>query len=135
VPLGPPDLRSTVLRFCVPVTLRRYPASTRNASGLEVRGAPTESTIRAHVWPFAGDDEQLPEGFEAGDAVEGNTPDEVLVDDSEAGTPADEIVWQGSTYEITSVGPWQGGPAQGSSTFYAFTAVRVTGRPAAAVVP
>jgi len=129
VALGPPRMASTVARFCVPATRRRYASSSRNSSGLEVMGAVTEEVIRLHAWPAGGPDQHLPEGWEMGRTIEGCTPDDVRTHDEQAGLRADEVVWQGVTYEVVSVAAWQGGMAQDSEVYRQIRAVQVTGRP------
>ena len=73
--LGPPRMASTVRRFSVPVTRRRYPTpAVRNAEGLHAYPTPTASTIMAHVFPAGGATERLPDGREVASEVEVHAP-------------------------------------------------------------
>lgn len=131
--LGPPRMASTVRRFSVPVTRRRYAtAATRNAEGLRAYPTPTATTIQAHVFPANTETVKLPEGGEASARVEVHTADDVRIADEQAGLLADEVVWQGLIYEIVTVNLWQGGAAASSEIWRAAEAVAVFGRPAAA---
>lgn len=132
--LGPPRLASTVRRFAVPVTRRRYTtAATRNAEGLRAYPAPVASTIMAHVFPAGGGTERLPEGREVADEVEVHSPaNDLRTGDEATGLLADEIEWQGATYEITSVDEWQGGASASAEVWLQCRAELVVGRPAAA---
>lgn len=131
--LGPPRMASTVRRFAVPITRRRYPTpATTNGEGLRVYPAPSATTIRAHVFPAGGGTERLPDGGESSDEVEFGTADDIRAADEQTGALADEIVWQGSTYEVDSIDEWQGGATASAEVWREGRAHRVEGRPAVA---
>lgn len=133
--LGPPRMASTVRRFSVPVTRRRYPTpAVRNAEGLHAYPTPTASTILAHVFPSGGATERLPDGREVASEVEVHAPvaGSLRAGDEQTGDLPDEIVWQGATYEIDNVDEWQGGAAASSEIWLQCHGTVVVGRPAAA---
>jgi hypothetical protein len=125
VPLGPPNLASTVDRFSFPVTLRRYAATTTNADGLPVRGASADTTIRAHVWDAPAEVlELLPEGARDGRVIEGHTTVDVRTDDVNSGLPADLIVYDGRSFRVLEVTRRSTGPT-GAVTVWRFVASEV----------
>jgi hypothetical protein len=126
VSIGPPNLASTVARFAFPVTRIRYDAAAEDDSGLVTRGDGTSSTIEAHVHDApAKAIERLPEGHSSGRVVQGYTTDDVRTADSDTGTPADDVVFEGTTFEVALVTEWSSGPV-GSRTWREFLAQEVT---------
>lgn len=126
MPIGPPNLASTVGRFAFPVTRIRYAAPTEDASGLVTRGAGVSTTIQAHVHDAPAKVIQtLPEGHTSGRVVQGYTPDDVRTADSDTETPADDVVYASTTFMVVRVGEWASGPA-GTRTWREFVAVEVS---------
>lgn len=113
MPLGPPNLASTVLRFSFPVTRRRYAASTTNADGIRVRGAAAETTIRAHLYGATHETlERLAEGHVGARVIEGDTVDDVRTVNEDAQLPADLVRHvDGRWYEVIELVEWRHGPA------------------------
>lgn len=122
MPPGPPNTGSTVVRFALPVTRRRYGASTTNDDGLREYGEAVEVTINAHTWDAPAEVVALlPVGLQTSRTIVGHTVDEVLAGDPVTDTPPDHLVVQGEVFEVRSVARWTG--------YREFVATRVYGRP------
>jgi hypothetical protein len=128
VPIGPPNLASTVSRFSFPISRTRYgPTTTDLATGLPVRGAAVTTTILAHVWDAPADViALLPEGGERGRVVEGHTVDVlgVLGDDNDTVQAADLLGYDGDTFRVIQVTRRSTGPT-GAITIWRFLAEAV----------
>lgn len=89
-----------------PITLRRYPAQTVTG-GRQVLGAPTDTTIRATVYPATGRDlEALPEGERQRDVVIAQCLAEVRVSDPRDSTTSDRLIIRNVTYLAYNVQNW-----------------------------
>lgn len=129
MPLGPPNLAPVVNAFAFPCVRRRYAGPTRSSAagsaGLVVRGAPTDTAITAHVWDDTGENaEALPEGQRKAREIHGCTTFDVRSVDDVAGLPADDLVYDGSSFEIYAANPWAAGPT-GARSFIEFHARKV----------
>lgn len=87
-----------------------YPV-TRTAAGTYVGGsyvpgATVSLTVEAVVVPASGRQlERLPEGQRSKDTIAIYSPTELRTA-SVDGPPADRLTWQGASYEVQSVKPW-----------------------------
>lgn len=89
-----------------PITLRRYGAQT-NVGGLQSLGSPTDTTIRATVYPATGRDlEALPEGERQRGVVIAHCLSEVRVADPRDLTTSDRLIINGVTYLAYQVQDW-----------------------------
>lgn len=125
MPLGPPNMASTVNRFATPVVRRRFAATTTNSDGKPVRGAETTTPFRAHVWDAPADVlALLPEGGERGHVIQGTTTLELRVDDSATGLPSDVITYRLRPHRVIQATTRTTGPA-GTPTVWEFLAEEI----------
>lgn len=125
MPIGPPDLSSTVERFSFPITRRRYGSSTTNADGMRVRGAAVDTEILAHAWDAPADVlANMPEGQIGTRVIEGHTTSSLRIADEGNDVAADVLIIGGLQYEVIQVTDWRAGPA-GATAYYRFLATEV----------
>lgn len=129
--LGPPQMASTVARFSVPVTRRRYEPSTTNADGLQASAGYTDTPIQAHVFPAKPKTlERMPEGHSSSNTIEGHAASDELrtiLEGSEIPGDryrADVLIVDGEQFEIFEASRWREGPA-GAAVWFAVVAVKV----------
>jgi len=124
--LGPPNLSSTVARFAVPVTKRRFPvASTRNAEGYKVPPAAVDTPSRAHVFDApAATIERFKLGQERRRVVEAHSPDPDWRTAVKGGPKADRIVTDTEQFEVFHVARWNEGPV-GKRSWVVIVAIKV----------
>jgi hypothetical protein len=125
---------STVRRFAVPVVRRRFGVTTTSeaagSAGLLVIGTSTDTAGVAHWYAATTTATPAPEGQTNDGTVEGSTDivDLRAADDLER-LPADVLVLNGSTYEVTAVTPICSGP-DGTPTWVTFRARSTASRAA-----
>ncbi len=126
MPLGVPNLASTVESFSVPTTRIEIGApATTNVDGFPVDDEVTVSTILAHTFPAPGAQVvHTADGQEAVDKVESHTTADLHVAVEATGQRGSRIVFAGNQYEVQSVGPRATGPT-GVITWRIATAVLV----------
>jgi hypothetical protein len=127
--LGPPNLAPVVDAFSFPITRRRFAAPTTSSAagsrGLKVRGAATETTIQAHVWDSPGEiEDDAEDGQRPARRVTGCTTADLRAADDVAGLLADEVDYDGDTFEVKTVGRWSAG-SLGARSYIEFTAAKV----------
>lgn len=89
------------------VTRRRYGAQTMGSDGRPDRGATTDTTLTVVVAPASPRQlELLPDGARAREVVSVHAHTELRTVDQHAGTPADEVLIDGVTYEVQRVDEW-----------------------------
>ncbi len=117
MPLGPPDLRSTVASFSVPIVVRDYLPSTTTVEGLIASNGYTDTPTTGHPFPAAASDIQRLELQSPGAVIECHTPAEDLRVAVKGSTERGSvIVWQSREYEVRALGEWWAGPA-GTDTY------------------
>lgn len=120
-----PNMARVVRRMAFTITRRRYAPDTTNASGLRVRGAATDTPIRAFVHDESGSTMTLaPEGQSVDNLIHGyseGADNDVRVADEATRASADAVQYLGRWYEVTMVRPWASGPL-GSATWREFLA-------------
>ncbi|MFB6371623.1 MAG: hypothetical protein ABEN55_00575 [Bradymonadaceae bacterium] len=85
------------------VTRRRYDAGQWK-NGHYQEGSPTTTTIQAYVEPADGSEaERLPEGQRSRVRYFISTTDDIRGIDQKADEPADEIVYNGEVFEVSSL--------------------------------
>ncbi len=97
---------STIATFAVSggITIRRGSAGS-SVKGQYTPGATNDITgVVASVRALNGDElDELPEGMRSRRTVAVHTETEIRQNDVGAGTPADQILWDGETWEVVSV--------------------------------
>lgn len=123
MPLGPPNLASTVLSFSFPVTHRAMGAPTVNADGYAIPSAAVDTTVLAHIHPAPAEvASMLPDGVSLDDTVQGHSTSTLWT--LGGGDPPAEpsrLVWDGRVYRLFSLSRWRGGPA-GAHSYRVFLA-------------
>lgn len=120
MPLGPPDLSSTVRRFSTPGTRRRFDPSTTNADGYRAPGAATDTTGLGHTFPASGDTLTRFELQDTAGLYEVHTELELLTAKRSPSSAPDQWVVSirgvVKTFQVVAAGPWLEGPA-GANTW------------------
>ena len=100
--------RNTIKRFAVPggVTIRRGSAGT-SYRGRHTKGSTSDTTgVVASVQPITGKElERLPEGIRSKRPAKLYSETELKMVDVGAGTPADQIIWDSETWEVSRLEP------------------------------
>ncbi len=101
------DMITTIMRFAVPVTVRRTDAGIVNAIGIYVPGADSTLTINACVQPANGRDiERLPEGMRTKDMYRIYSDALLYSAESPSGRPADVVEYKGDDLRVVRVERW-----------------------------
>ncbi len=112
---GPPNLRSTVESFSMPMVIRDYAASSTTADGQLAAGATSDLATAGHFFPAKGDDIQRLELQSPGSTFEVHIPYAVALitrkGDQQRGSL---LVFNGGrTFEIVGIGEWFDGDGSG----------------------
>ena len=103
MPLGPPDLSGTALRFATPVVHRRYGPPVPTAEGLENDPEPVDTAGLAHHWPEPRTTlERAPEGYETTEIRAGTTALDLRIEDRTTRARADSILVGEAEYTVIS---------------------------------
>jgi hypothetical protein len=90
------------------ITIRRYAAQTIAADYRPAAQVPTDVAAWARVQPPSNNMDLVPEGFRTKRRRRFNSTTEIKVADEATGIPADEIIWNGTTWRVFHVDPWRG---------------------------
>lgn len=89
------------------IDVRRFPAGSYGATGRYDAPAPTDTPTDAVVNPSTSKEiEKLPENERTKEAITVYTRNPLLTSDVSSQGKADQIVWNGRTYEVQVVGDW-----------------------------
>lgn len=109
MPLGPPDLSSTVLSFSFDVTHRKPGAHVQNPEGYPIAGLATDTTVKAHVYPAPGSvSTLLPDGIALDRTVRGESPSDLWTM-GDASTQPSRLVLAGVVYKLFQLSRWRSG--------------------------
>ena len=99
-----------IARFGQPLTITRATGAPTDDGHGRVVPAPTAPlTVTASVQPITGADLlRLPEGLRARELIKVYTATPLQTLNDAAGTVADTLAWNGSTYQVAHVEAWQG---------------------------
>lgn len=105
------DLSGSIFRLAsVFVTVSRGMPGTDDGAGHYTPNTPTTFTVQANIQPTSGRDlQRLPEAFRTKEIIKLFSRDALQTEDSNAGTPADLVTFNGLQYEVQSVQPWPHG--------------------------
>lgn len=126
---------STVRRFAVAVTHRRYAASTVSATagsrGRKVLGFSVDTPAQAAIWDAPGTTlDRLRQGGVTGRIIAGAIDvADLRTADAEGQTPADVIVWDGQAFEVQEITRYPAGVGAPTWTEFAASATERVANP------